>query len=88
MLCVLVLMMDDLNAMDIQLLLNLITEPLASLLIHHPVQPTGIPHCHSDLETHRHNDIAHPQIICIIVVLKVLEILSSCQRKSIEPLRP
>ena len=77
MLCVLVLMMDDLNAMDIQLLLNLITEPLASLLIHHPVQPTGIPHCHGDLETHRHNDIAHPQIICIIVVLKVLRQWSS-----------
>ena len=60
-LCVLVLMMDDHYAVDIQLLLNLITEPLASLLIHHPVQPTGVPHCHSDLETHRHNDIAHPQ---------------------------
>ena len=70
-------MMDDLYAMDIQLLLNLITEPLASLLIHHLVQPTGIPHCHSDLETHRHNDIAHPQIICIVVVLKVLSMSTS-----------
>ena len=64
--------MDDNYTMDIQLLLNLITEPSASLLIHHPIQPTGVPHCHSDLETYRHNDIAHPQIICYIVVLIII----------------
>ena len=53
------------------MLLNFQTESLASLLIHHPFRPTGVPHCQGDLETHRHCDIAHPQIICIIVVLKV-----------------
>ena len=60
--------------MDKQLLLNFPTRPLASLLIHHPIQSTKVPHSQSDLETHSHNDIAHPQIICIIVVLKVLKL--------------
>jgi len=58
---------------DIQLLLNFLTEPLASLLIRHPIRPTKVPHCHGDLETHRHNDIAHPQIICIIVVVESIK---------------
>ena len=35
------------------------------------------PRCQSDLETHWCiHDIAHPQIICIIVVLKVLKLAS------------
>ena len=59
---------------DIQVLLNSQTRSLASLLIHHPFRPTKAPHCQSDLEIHRHCDIAHPQIICIIVVLKVLKL--------------
>ncbi|KAL5270997.1 hypothetical protein ACHWQZ_G001596 [Mnemiopsis leidyi] len=39
--------------MDKQLLLNFPTRPLASLLIHHPIQSTKVPHSQSDLETHR-----------------------------------
>ena len=58
---------------DIQLLLNFQIESLASLRFNHPFRPTGVPHCQSGLEIHRHCDIAHPQIICIIVVLKVLK---------------
>ena len=54
--------------------LNSQTRSLASLLIHHPFRPTKAPHCQSDLEIHRHCNIAHPQIICIIVVLKVLKL--------------
>ena len=68
-----------------QMLLIFQTEPLASLLIHHPFRPTMVPHCQVGLETHRHCDIAHPQIICIIVVLKVLNRFNTAVLSKLHP---
>ena len=69
------------------MLLNSQTRSLASLLIHHPFRPTKAPHCQSDLEIHRHCNIAHPQIVCIIVVLKVLKLLREARQRHL-PMQP